>query len=272
MALDRLQKVLASAGVASRRRCEEIIAEGRVTVDGRVVTEMGVKVDVETQKVLCDGEAVQPERHVYYLLNKPVGVVCTNSDPQGRTRAIDLIPDVPARAYTVGRLDVDTEGLVIVTNDGALTQRVSHPRNRVPKTYRAWVRGAMRPTTLKGLLAGVMLDGRRRRAVSARIVRRQLQKTLVELSLVDGCKREVRRMLERLNHPVERLARIAIGPIASEHLAPGQWRRLKQSEVEALRNSGAPAKKSRSRPPARGRKKAAGARTRRTKTVRRRND
>ena len=211
-----------------------------MTVDGRVVSQMGVKVDVGKQDVRCDGVSVRTERHVYYLLNKPAGVVCTTADPQGRRRAIDLIPGIAARAYTVGRLDADTDGLVIVTNDGELTQRVAHPRYQVPKTYRAWVRGAMNASTPKALLAGVMLDGRRCRATAASIVRAMRDKTLVELTLVEGRKHEVRRMLKHLNHPVERLTRIAIGPIRNEHLASGQHRVLKAHEVAELKSFAPP--------------------------------
>ena len=234
MALERLQKVLARAGVASRRRSEEIIGQGRVTVDGVVVTEMGVKVDPEKQEVRCDGRPLRRIERVYYLVNKPLGYVCTNRDPQGRPRAIDLVPGLAENAHTIGRLDADTEGLLILTNDGELTQRVAHPRHKVHKVYEAWVRGAMNPSTLKALLHGVIIDGHRRRAVAATILECEAQATKVSVTLVEGRNREVRRMLKRLNHSVISLRRVAIGPISDPRLPVGGWRKLKSKEIERL--------------------------------------
>ena len=234
MPLERLQKVLARGGIASRRRSEEIISAGRVTVDGQVVTEMGVKVDPETQDIRCDGKRVHSIKRVYYLVNKPLGYVCTNDDPQGRPRAVDLVPDLPENTHTIGRLDADTEGLLILTNDGELTQRVAHPSHGVLKVYEAWVRGAMIPTTLKGLLGGVVIEGRRQQAVAAAILEHQAQTTKVSVTLVEGRNREVRRMLKRLNHPVISLRRVAIGPISDPRLPVGGWRALKGGEIEGL--------------------------------------
>ena len=249
MVLERLQKVLARGGVASRRRSEEIIAQGRVTVDGKVVTEMGTKVDADSQRICCDGEPVRPREFVYFLLNKPLGAVCSNSDPQGRGLAVDLIPGLPDNVHTIGRLDTDTEGLIIITNDGAFTQRVAHPSHRVRKVYEAWVRGAVRDTTLKGLLAGVMLDGRKCRALDARVLEIRPKATLLSVTVVDGRNREVRRMLKRLNHPVTSLRRVAIGPISDPRLHPGQWRVLRPDELRSLLEKSGSDGKKRRRPP-----------------------
>lgn len=247
MALVRLQKALADAGVASRRKSEELIAAGRVKVDGRMVVRMGEKVDPEAQRIECDGVLVKPAPKAYYLLNKPRGAVCTTSDPQGRRRAVDFIPGAPAGAYTVGRLDAETEGLVIVTNDGDFAQRVAHPRFGVGKVYLAWAKGAMNPSIPRALMKGVVLDGLRCRAKDAGIVRQEETGTLIRIVMGEGRKREIRRMLKKLNHPVVHLRRTAIGPVEDESLEPGQWRELRPEEVEALLKASRPPKRARPR-------------------------
>lgn len=257
MALVRLQKALADAGVASRRRGEEIIAQGRVTVDGEIVTEMGVKVDPDRQDIRCDGSPVRVAKRVYYLLNKPVGVVCTTANPYGRRMAVDLIPEAPANVYTVGRLDVDTEGLIIITNDGGFAQSVAHPKNSVPKVYVAWVAGAMGDSVPKGLMKGVMLDGHRCQAIDARILEREPHATLVRITMAEGRNREVRGMLKKLNHPVKSLQRIAIGAVADDKLRPGQWRALKDKEIEQLLSYSSRQRR-RGRPGAKPRRASAG--------------
>lgn len=234
MDLVRLQKALADAGVASRRKSEELIAQGRVTVDGRKVTEMGVKVDPAAQDIRFDGVPVRPVEKVHYLLNKPAGVVCTTSDPGGKQTAVGLIPDAPDNAFTVGRLDTDTEGLVIVTNDGDLAQRVAHPSHGVPKVYHARVKGAMNESIPRALMKGVMLDNQRCRAKNAAIIGREPEATIVRVTMMEGRKREVRRMLAKLNHPVVHLRRVAIGPVVDETLKPGQWRPLTPLEIKRL--------------------------------------
>ena len=234
MAHVRLQKVLADAGVASRRKSEELIAAGRVSVDGRAVREMGVKVDPERQSICCDGQPVRPAPKAYYLLNKPAGAVCTTRDPQGRLRAVDLIPDAPEGVYTVGRLDAETEGLVIVTNDGGFAQRIAHPRHGVSKVYLAWAKGVMNVSIPRALMKGVEIDGALCRAKQASILRQEPDAALVRLVMGEGRKREIRRMLKKLNHPVVHLRRVAIGPVEDDSLAPGQWRELRPEEIEAL--------------------------------------
>ena len=252
MAQVRLQKVLADAGVASRRKSEELIASGRVTVDGRKVTEMGVKVDPQAQDIRFDGAPVRRIEKEYFLLNKPAGVVCTTYDPGGNRTAIDLVRDAPDNAFTVGRLDTDTEGLVIITNDGDFAQRIAHPSHGVPKVYHAWVKGAMNESIPKALVKGVVLDEQRCRAIDAGIVAREPDATLVRVMMIEGRKREVRRMLGKLHHPVTSLRRVAIGPLEDGKLKPDEWRRLTPQEINRLLSvSKARKPQQRERPPRR---------------------
>jgi 23S rRNA pseudouridine2605 synthase len=231
---ERLQKILAHAGLGSRRGCEELILQGRVTVDGQVVREMGTKVD-PAAKIAVDGEPIRLERPVYYAVNKPEGYVSTNSDPSGRRRVIDLVPEIPQRVYSVGRLDEDSTGLMILTNDGELANRLAHPRFGVEKLYRALVAGSPSPETLSKLTEGVWLSDGKVRAKRARIAGRQGQATVLELVLAEGKKREIRRMLAKLGHKVMSLNRVAIGPITLRGLPVGECRPLTRQEVELLR-------------------------------------
>lgn len=233
----RLQKILADAGVASRRRAEDLIRAGRVRVNGRPAY-IGQRAVVGRDRVEVDDVPVHPpgERH-YYAVNKPTGVVTTSRDPQGRTTVLDLM-GVPERVFTVGRLDVDTEGLLIVTDDGELAQRLTHPSFALPKTYVAEVVGVVKLGTLRRLQAGVDIDGGRPAvADSARILDvapGRSPRTVVEVSVHEGRNRVVRRMLERSGHPVLRLARTGIGPLRLGRLAPGTYRKLTPAEVAAL--------------------------------------
>ena len=228
----RLQKVLAAAGVGSRRACEELIAQGRVAVDGTVIT-LGAKAD-PTQVITVDGERIHTNPAlVYLLLNKPTGVVTTASDPQGRPTVMDLVPASP-RVYPVGRLDQDTEGLLILTNDGELANRLAHPRYRVEKTYVAQIRGPARRRALRELLDGVELDDGPAAARSVRELGASGDRTLIEIVLAEGRKREVRRMFQAVGLPLERLARVRIGPLSLGDIAPGKLRPLTGAEVRAL--------------------------------------
>lgn len=229
----RLQKAIANAGLMSRRAAEELIAAGRVRVNGRVA-QLGDRVDPATDVVEVDGRRlpVAPGK-VTYLLYKPVGVVSTASDPQGRRTVVDLVPPEP-RVYPVGRLDADSEGLLLLSNDGELTLRVTHPRYGMTKTYVARVRGKPTRATLRQLEQGVQLDDGPARAVSARPLDSSGGEALVELVMTEGRNREVRRMLEAVGHPVARLVRIAIGPLRDPNLSPGTWRRLDPKEVAQL--------------------------------------
>ena len=230
---ERLQKVLARAGVGSRRSVEDLIRQGRIMVNGRTA-ELGVRVDPHKDEVEIDGSRVPlSESLVHYLLNKPAGVVSSATDPIGRPLAVDIV-DVGTRVWAVGRLDMDTEGALVVTNDGDLTQGLTHPSFRVPKTYLAEVTGAVGGRALRDLERGVALEDGMTAPASARVVERREGATLVELTLSEGRNRQVRRMLEAVGHPVERLVRTRIGPLALGRLKPGAFRRLSPQEVRSL--------------------------------------
>jgi 23S rRNA pseudouridine2605 synthase len=241
---ERLQKVLARAGQGSRRACEELIADGRVTVDGEVAV-LGRRIDVATARVEVDGILlpVAPGL-VYYVLNKPTGVVTTSSDPQGRPTVVDLVPAEP-RVFAVGRLDRDTEGLLILTNDGALAQQLTHPSHGVDKEYVAEVEGGTpAPGALRQLRQGVELaDGPTAPAEVG-----VLSPGVLRLVIHEGRNRQVRRMCEAVGHPVRRLVRTRIGTLRDTGLAPGHWRPLTPTEVRALAGAAGPAAASPSRP------------------------
>ena len=225
----RLQKVLARLGFGSRRGCDDIIAAGRVTVDGEVAI-LGRRVDVDTSIVAVDGTpiGIKPGL-VYYLLNKPTGVITTADDPQGRPTVIQSVPSEP-RVFSVGRLDRDSEGLLILTNDGQLTQRLTHPSFGVEKEYLALVKGVPSRAALRELRDGVELDdGPTERArVSA------VEPSLIRLTIHEGRNRQVRRMFDAVGHPVERLVRTRIGSLVDRQLKPGAWRNLSRDEVRSL--------------------------------------
>ncbi len=228
----RLAKFLAHAGVASRRAAEGIVAEGRVTVDGETVTDPARDVD-ETRTVEVDGRRVEAEPHEVHALNKPAGVVSTARDTHGRPTVVQLVRS-RRRLYPVGRLDADTTGLILLTNDGELAERLTHPRHGVKKVYRARVSPPrLSPRSLEALKEGVELeDGR---TAPARV--RQLGTGLVELTIREGKKRQVRRMLEAVGHRVVELERVAFGPLGLRGLEPGKSRRLTKAEVERLRRA-----------------------------------
>ena len=232
---ERLQKVLAHAGLGSRRACEEYILQGRVTVDGKVVRELGTRVDPRRSVVAVDGERIRPERMVYYAVFKPKGYVSTNEDPAGRPRVVDLLPETSERVYAVGRLDEESTGLMILTNDGELANRLAHPRFGVEKTYRVLVAGTPDRAVLQKLTEGVWLAEGKARAKRARLVGTQGNATILELVLAEGKNREVRRMLAKLGHKVMSLSRVAIGPVVLRGLRPGEFRPLTHAEVDALR-------------------------------------
>lgn len=227
---EKLQKVLASRGIASRRVCEELIAAGRVTVNGEVAR-VGERVDVTLDFIEVDGVplGVRPGL-VHYLLNKPAGVVTTAADPQGRRTVVDLVPPEP-RVFPVGRLDADTEGLLILTNDGELTHALTHPSFGVDKEYLAHVEGTPSPAALRRLREGVDLDDGR--TAPARVS--MVAPGVVRLVIHEGRNRQVRRMCAAVGHPVRRLVRVRIGALNDRTLAPGAWRELSLAEVNALR-------------------------------------
>ncbi len=232
---ERLQKILAHAGIASRRACEEIILQGRVTVDGKVIRELGIRVDPTKVPIAIDGQKIREERHVYYAVNKPKGYVSTNDDPSGRPRVVDLLPEIPQRVYSVGRLDEMSVGLMLLTNDGELANKLSHPKFGVEKVYRAVVAGLPTPEVLDQVVEGVWLAEGKVRARHIKIVARKGDSTVLDMVLAEGKNREVRRMLAKLGHKVMALTRVAIGPISLKGLNPGTWRPLRSDEVDLLR-------------------------------------
>jgi 23S rRNA pseudouridine2605 synthase len=233
----RVQKALANAGLMSRRAAEEAISEGRVAVDGKVAG-LGDRVDVSHQQVTLDGIPIPVDPQlVTYLLYKPTGVISSASDPHGRRTVVDLI-ESDVRLYPVGRLDHDSEGLILLTNDGELANRVTHPRYGIAKRYMALVRGAPRPSDLGRLTRGVELDDGPAQAVSARVVDRRGDQAMIELVMAEGRNREVRRMFDAIGFPVVRLVRTAIGPITDRSLKPGESRLLSTGEIRDLLASG----------------------------------
>jgi 23S rRNA pseudouridine2605 synthase len=233
--LIRLQKLLAQSGVASRRKCEELMLAGLVEVDGEVVTRLGTKVDPTTAVIRVDGKRLPPvSPHVYLALNKPRGVVSTMSDPEGRRTLSDLVADRPERLFHVGRLDTDTEGLILLTNDGDFAQRVAHPSHELTKTYVAEVDGVVAKATVRRLLAGVTLDDGPVEVSACRLVSTHGDRSIVEVVIHEGRNRIVRRLLDEVGHPVRRLTRTAIGPVLLRGLAPGGLRELTLDELGVL--------------------------------------
>jgi len=235
--LVRLNKVLADRGIASRRRCDELIARGKVSVDGEPVTELGTKIDPSAQTVEVDGVVLRPEpaRRRYYLLNKPRGVVCTNEPRELRPRAIDLIRDSEkGRIFTVGRLDEDSEGLILLTNDGEFANRIAHPSHGVTKTYLAKVRGRIDTPALERMRAGVRLAEGRTGGARVRLIKRTSSFSTLAVTLEEGKNREVRRIFAKVGFNVIALKRTHIGHLSDRRLKPGQWRPLLRRELEEL--------------------------------------
>jgi len=232
--MDRLNKYLAHAGLGSRRYCEELILAGRVSIDGHTIKDLATRVGPE-QDVKVDGEPIRAEKFVYWLVNKPRGYLCTNHDPAGRPLAIDLVPQISQRVYTVGRLDEDSEGLLLLTNDGYLAHRLMHPRFGVEKAYLVLVAGNPAPDDLKQLLQGVYLAEGHVKARQVKRLRRQGDSTWLRVVLAEGKNREIRRMLAKLEHKVLRLKRIEIGPLEIGSLGPGKSRPLTLAEIKRLK-------------------------------------
>lgn len=229
---ERLQKILAQAGVASRRASEELIRQGRVRVNGEVVTELGTKADPSVDEIRADGKLVRFAAKTYLVLYKPRGVVTTRSDPAGRPTVMSLVPRIRG-LFPVGRLDVNTEGLLLFTNDGAFAQRVTHPSYEVPRVYHAKVRGTPDPDVLARLVRGVNVEGERMAVDAARLLEGGANAWL-EITLHEGKNREVRRLLESAGHPVSKLRRVALGPLTLRGLKPGDARALSPAEVGRL--------------------------------------
>jgi len=244
----RIQKALADAGVGSRRRCEELIEEGVVRVNGVTVHDLPAWVDPSSDEIFVRGRRVAaPERHVYVMLNKPVRTVSTVDDPEGRKTVTDLVRHPSgARLYPVGRLDYETSGLIVLTNDGELANKLTHPRFSVHKTYRATVKGRIEDEELRKLARGVVLTDRRdgktvgatRTApVEVRVAYRDNDKTILDITLREGRNRQIRRMFAQIGRPVRKLMRTAMGPLELKSVALGQWRELRAHELAALRRA-----------------------------------
>lgn len=237
MPAERLQKILAAAGIASRRHSEALITAGRVKVNGEVVTALGAKADPDADKIEVDGRqvSVAPTRS-YFLLNKPRGYLSTCFDPQGRKTVLELVPFTPG-LHPVGRLDRDTSGLLILTNDGAFTEDLTHPRHGVPKTYLAEVKGRPDTQAVERLRTGVRLEGGVTLPAGVEVIERRKDTTLLAITIREGRNRQVRRMAEAVGHPVIRLERVAIGQLSAAELPPGQFRPLSAAEVTSLRKA-----------------------------------
>lgn len=239
----RIQKVLAAAGVASRRAVEEIIAQGRVQLNGSVVREMPIFVDPAQDEIKVDGKRIKTRKavagpKVYFALHKPRGVVCTQSDPDRRRRAVDLVPDIGKRVYCVGRLDKESTGLLILTNDGQLTQHLTHPSHEVEKTYVVEIDGRLNDAEMQRIKQGIYLDGSKTMGAYVKVLKRGKDRSLLEIRLREGRNREIRRMLARVGHKVRKLKRKAIGPVTLRGLKPGSSRPLSVKEVKMLYNAG----------------------------------
>ena len=231
---ERLQKLLAAAGVASRRASETLILQGRVSVNGRVVRELGTRADVARDRIEVDGQPIRRGgRRRHYVLYKPRGVVTTTSDPHAARTVLDLVPS-RERLFPVGRLDAPSEGLLLLTNDGELAQAMLHPSFEVPRIYRVTVSGTVNEATLRRIRRGVELRGRRTAKCEASVIGTQGDRTLLEMTLVEGRRRQIREVMRALGHPVRKLLRTRFGPLQLRGLRPGQWRPVTPHEHAAL--------------------------------------
>ncbi len=232
--LERLQKVMARAGVASRRQSEELIRQGRVTVNGQVVTELGTKVDPLRDDIRVDGQRIKPSgRHVYVMLNKPRGVLSAMEDERGRKALGDLVA-APVRLYPVGRLDVNSEGLILLTDDGQLAHILTHPRYKHEKEYLVLVNGHPSEKTLAAWRRGVVLDDRRTAPAQVEVIRRTKDGSLLRVVMREGRKRQIRKVAALLGHPVRELKRVRLGPLRLGDLESGRWRYLTEQEIHRL--------------------------------------
>lgn len=233
--MERLHKFLAQAGLGSRRKCESLIQSGRVSIDGRRITKLGHMIDSTRDNVYCDGEFIKRQKKIYFLLNKPRGYVCTNVANSKDPRAIDLLSHIEQRVYTVGRLDKESEGLIIITNDGELANLLSHPRYGIEKTYVVVVKGRVSDAAIRVLKRGIWISEGKALPARVKIVTRRHKHSTLEIVLREGKNREIRRILAKIDHPVISLKRIKIGPLKMHYsLRVGKYRSLNKEEVERL--------------------------------------
>ncbi|MHB8158048.1 MAG: pseudouridine synthase [Desulfocucumaceae bacterium] len=233
--MERLQKFMSRHGIASRRACEEIIAAGRVRVNGKVISTPGVTVDPARDKVVVDGRRLgEPEKKIYIMINKPRGYISTAQDPRGRKKVTDLLENIKERVYPVGRLDYDSEGLLIMTNDGEFAQKLTHPSHEVPKTYRVRLKGLPSDDDLDKIATGVMLDDKMTAPAKLAFIEEREGNALLEITISEGRNRQVRRMFETINFEVIRLKRVKIGSLTLGNLKSGENRPLRETEVTVL--------------------------------------
>ncbi|CAJ1314508.1 pseudouridine synthase [Paenibacillus sp. PK4536] len=238
--MERLQKILAQAGIASRRKCEELIVAGKVTLNGEVVTELGTKADPTVDEIIVNGRSIAAEKKVYIMFNKPKGVITSASDPEGRKIVGDYLKGVRERVYPVGRLDYDSEGLLILTNDGELANRLTHPRHHVPKTYHVTVEGVPHGTALEKFRQGIQLEDGMTQPAEADYydIDTEKKQATIRVTIHEGRNRQIRRMFEALSHKVVRLKRISFGELLIGNLKRGLYRHLTKEEIDKLKSSG----------------------------------
>ena len=238
MELVRLQKYIAESGITSRRKAEEYIRDGRVKVDGKVVTEMGIKINPDENFVSVDGVSIKPqEKKFYIMLNKPTGYITTTSDDFGRPTVMELCRDVHGRIYPVGRLDYDTRGLLLLSNDGEFANAIMHPSKKLKKTYLVWVKGMITPEAIRKLRSGVDIGDYITRPAEAELISATERESNIKVVIGEGKKRQVRRMCEAVGYPVNHLKRVEIGGVMLGNLPEGKWRHLKKAEIEILMKS-----------------------------------
>jgi 23S rRNA pseudouridine2605 synthase len=236
---ERVQKFLARAGVGSRRACEQLVVQGRVRVNGDTVTELGARVFPGSDTVTVDGAPVRPQKFLHLVFHKPKNCLCTSRDDRGRKTVLDLLPGISQRIYTVGRLDYDAEGVLILTNDGDFAHRVIHPSFRIPRTYRVTVKGLFTHAAEEELRRGVKLEGRLVRPLDFRVISRLKRGSRLEIEIAEGINRQVKRMLACVGYEVTAIQRIRIGGVRLGALAPGKFRRMTQRELRSFEQLGA---------------------------------
>lgn len=233
----RLQKYMAKSGVASRRKSEKMIEEGLVKLNGKIVTEQGIEIDPDKDIVMVDNKTIRLEEHkIYIMLNKPLGYVTTMDDEKDRKIIIDLIDNVDERIYPIGRLDMDTSGLMLLTNDGKVTNKITHPRNEVVKKYIAIVNGTPNKLELTKFRKGLMIDGKRTSPATIKIMKNYETESILEIEINEGRNRQIRKMCEAINHPIKKLKRVSIGEIQLGGLPVGEWRHLDEEEMKYIKS------------------------------------
>jgi len=236
---ERLQKIISRAGISSRRKAEELIIDGRIKVNNEIITELGSKADITKDKITFDGEPISsPENRVYLVLNKPSGYICSRTDPENRPTVLDLIKNVDERIFPVGRLDYDTEGLLVLTNDGAFSQILQHPSSNIPRTYLVKVKELPKEEDLARLREGIHIDNLKTNKVKIKIVNKLPKNTWLEVVLWEGRNRQIKKMFEAIGHRSLRILRTDFGPISLKNLAQGSYRFMNRKEINEVRKLG----------------------------------